>query len=372
MFTFLLLIIIIAIFQQRNDMHIFKTSVLSLLVGMAATSASAATVPAPQFSLTRFNYSTPADVYAGSINSQGQIFGSGYSEGKNVWFSTSGTSLNVSDPLPGNMVIGSLNASGQGIAYSEANSGDRIYYYVENGAYTLLAVNGLPGHPGNISETGQVTLNTFDSAHNARAYVYSSAGGYQEIDAAGASIAAYDINSSGSVVGYSKGANGANTAYLYANGVITQLVSEHDSPSAATGINNAGQITGRQTSGRGINGTEAFIWSNGIRQTVPKLSDSIGIDGLGRVLGYNDFGTSAMLWDGNDTYDLNDLIGEDGWYFGQVGDINEAGQISAYGCRNSICEVVRLDPVSPVPEPATYAMLLAGMALLTCAARKRC
>lgn len=353
-------------------MHIFRKSVLALLVGMAATSASAATVPAPQFTLTRFNYSMPAHVYAGSINSQGQIFGSGSSEGKNVWFSTSGSSLNVSAPLPGNMVIRSLNASGQGIAYSQPSDyGDRTYYYVENGAYTLLTVNGQPGYPTHINETGQVMLNTFDSADNARAYVYSSAGGYQEINAGGASIAAYHINSSGSVVGYTKGANGANSAYLYANGVITQLVSEYNAPSIATGINNAGQVSGRQTSGRGINGTEAFIWSNGIHQTVPKLSDSIGIDGLGRVLGYNDFGTSAMLWDGNDTYDLSDLIGEDGWYFGQVGGINEAGQISAYGCRNSICEVVRLDPVSPVPEPATYAMLLAGLALLTCAARKR-
>ncbi|MGK5047950.1 PEP-CTERM sorting domain-containing protein [Janthinobacterium sp. GB4P2] len=353
-------------------MQFFRKSLLSLLVGMAATSASAAPASAPQFTLTRFNYTLPAHVYAGDINSQGEIFGIGISQNKDVWYSTSGTTLNVAAPLPGNITISSLNASGQGIAYSTTGSGKRSYYYVENGAFTPLAVNGQQARATAINDAGQVTLTTFDSSGNARGYVYSSAGGYQEIGAAGGiGNAASNINSAGAVVGYTNGADGKAGAYLYANGVMTPLVSEFDAPSYANGINNAGQVSGWATGGQGMNGTEAFFWANGQYQRIAKLSTSIGIDGLGRVLGYNDFGTLAMLWDGNETYDLSDLVGETGWYFGQVGGINEAGQISAYGCRGSICEVVRLDPLSPVPEPSTYALLLAGMALLTCAARKR-
>jgi probable HAF family extracellular repeat protein len=359
-------------FKKENGMQVFRKSVLPLLVGMAATSASAAPVSAPQFKLTHFNYSAPAHLYAGEINSRGEIFGVGQSQGQNVWFSTSGSALNVSAPLPGNITISSLNATGQGIAYSTTGSSDRSYYYVENGTFTPFAVNGQKAQATAINDAGQVALSTYDSSGKERAYVYSSAGGYQEITAAGGNgTTAFNINSSGAVVGYTKDADGQAQASLYANGVMTTLVSEYYAPSYAVGINNAGQVSGWATLGQGMTGTEAFFWANGNYQTISRLSTSVGIDGLGRVLGYNDFGTMAMLWDGNETYRLSDLVGEDGWYFGLVGGINEAGQISAYGCRDSICEVVRLDPLSPVPEPSTYAMLLAGMALLTCAARKR-
>lgn len=353
-------------------MQFFRKSVLSLLVGMAATSASAAPVSAPRFTLKHFNYSTPAHVYAGEINSRGEIFGVGQSQRQNVWFSTSGSNLNVSAPLPGNITISSLNATGQGIAYATTGSSDRSYYYVENGIFTPLAVNGQKAEPTAINDAGQVTLSTFDRSGKARAYVYSSAGGYQEIaPAGGSSTTAINISSSGAVIGDTENADGRAEAYLYAKGVMTKLTSGYLAPSHAVAINNAGQITGWATARNGLSNRQAFVWADGKYQFISQISTSVGIDGLGRVVGYDESLTMAMLWDGNETYKLTDLVGEEGWYFPLVGGINEAGQISAYGCRDDICEVLRLDPLSPVPEPSTYAMLLAGMALLTCAARKR-
>lgn len=77
------------------------------------------------------------------------------------------------------------------------------------------------------------------------------------------------------------------------------------------------------------------------------------------------------------------LMPGSGWEIGFVGGINNAGVITAYACRvgsDDNCATVSLDPTggnglppvtAPVPEPATYAMLLAGLSLTGWRARRR-
>ena len=60
--------------------------------------------------------------------------------------------------------------------------------------------------------------------------------------------------------------------------------------------------------------------------------------------------------------DLNTLVDiEGGWQLTTAQDINDAGQILGTACRNGSCTSVLL---SPVPEPATSLMLLAGLGAL--------
>jgi hypothetical protein len=46
-------------------------------------------------------------------------------------------------------------------------------------------------------------------------------------------------------------------------------------------------------------------------------------------------------------------------------------QIAATGCRGGACYALRLDPVMAVPEPASVAMLLAGLAGFGWRSRRR-
>lgn len=86
--------------------------------------------------------------------------------------------------------------------------------------------------------------------------------------------------------------------------------------------------------------------------------------------GYSDYGPCCnFLYSGGRVSLLNDLLERgSGWNIYQALDINDSGQIAAYACGSPGCTIVRLDPV---PEPATYAMLLGGLATLLWAGRRR-
>jgi hypothetical protein len=68
--------------------------------------------------------------------------------------------------------------------------------------------------------------------------------------------------------------------------------------------------------------------------------------------------------------DLNTLVdGLGGWELTNAQDINNAGQILGTACQNGSCASVLL---TPVPEPVTGLMLLAGLgALVPLTARGR-
>jgi probable HAF family extracellular repeat protein len=250
----------------------------------------------------------------------------------------------------------------------------------------------------------------FTSGDNTRGFVYTSSG-FTEIGTfGGQNSMAVAINDHGQVVGSAATASGCNHAFLFAGGTLHDLGTLGGSYSEAYDINNQGVIVGISAKPDAPN----FVFRQGFRYaggsmralgTLPDGAASEGMDtfpefpshavlyrngsfellvplgyGDSAVYGLNDrgqavggipnttsaHGSHAFLYDRRGgMVDLNTLIDPDGgWVITDANAINDAGQIAATACRGGVfsdCHAVRLDLVSPVPEPGGWAMLALGI-----------
>ena len=190
------------------------------------------------------------------------------------------------------------------------------------------------------------------------------------------------INNRGQVVGSSTydGADSPWTghAFLYQDGSMHDLGSLGGFDSWANDINDAGQVVGWST-----DETEdmiPFIYSDGAMRHLGRfdgdvaLGEARGINNAGMVVGWARYDwsdvTDGFLYTEGRMLDLNRLVTDaDGWTVVEAYDINDAQQILGKACRGEECLSVRLDLVSAVPEPGSYALLAAGLVLL--AGRRR-
>jgi len=183
------------------------------------------------------------------------------------------------------------------------------------------------------------------------------------------------INDLGQVVGTSQSNTGWRP-FIYSNGLMTEFTANgYDfSGVGPTDINNLGTIVGN---GLGVGG---FILSNG---TVKLLSFEGGQ--FSKALSVNDYNLvvgmatvhdayqsgHAFMFDGQAMTDLSLLpeVAAAGWSeLSYANDINNAGQIVGYGQINGEQHAFLL---TPVPEPETYAMLLAGLGFVGVVAQRR-
>lgn len=135
---------------------------------------------------------------------------------------------------------------------------------------------------------------------------------------------AYDLNDGGNVVGYSS--SGSTFGAFYWDGSYTTLNGLFNYDNRAWAINNAGVIVGSSWIDFNGNNSKAVLWEAGT--------------------------TNAI--------DLNGQIdGSSGWYLQRATGLNEAGQIVGFGLHNGTARGFLL---TPVPEPATVAVLVAGLA----------
>ena len=182
------------------------------------------------------------------------------------------------------------------------------------------------------------------------------------------------INNSGDVVG-----NQFWQATLWHNGETITLDGLGGFNSGANAINNAGQIVGSAQDDNWV--SHAMLWQNGTTTVLGTLGGSSAgasaINNLGYIVGSSDTvadTSHATLWIGNSKVDLNNFISADaaraGWVLSNATGINDHGVIigNAYNINTGNTHAYML---SPVPEPETYAMMIAGLGLLGFMARRR-
>ncbi|SDW34377.1 HAF repeat-containing PEP-CTERM protein [Nitrosomonas oligotropha] len=209
-------------------------------------------------------------------------------------------------------------------------------------------------------------------------------------------LRANGINNSEQVTGaFFDGA--LNRAFITDNdGVGIRDIGSLGGTSVGLKINDSGQVTGLSTTE--INGfSHAFVTgTNGsgmidLGTMGGDMSVAYGINNLGEVVGYAGFrpecfcSTDAFLYSHGMMVNLSrlEVFQSAGWTRIFAVDINDHGQIAGFGTIGGVQHAFLLSgadeeffrtyvPVPiPIPEPQTYAMLLAGLALLGVIARNR-
>jgi probable HAF family extracellular repeat protein len=195
------------------------------------------------------------------------------------------------------------------------------------------------------------------------------------------------INNNGQATGYSNIgtlSDASIRAMLWQGNSVTDLGTLNGSNnSIGRSINDAGQVVGSSTVGP-TGSDHAFLWSNGVMIDLGTLggvdafSSASDINHSGQIVGGSTFTPDdegvAVIWDNGQICDLNSFLDaslvQEGWVLAGANAINDSGQILAFmvntqlgGGRNAL--------LTPVPEPETYAMLVAGLGLLGLTASKR-
>ncbi len=195
------------------------------------------------------------------------------------------------------------------------------------------------------------------------------------------------INDSGQVVGHTN----FYTAMIWNYdpfSATTQLGSLGGCCGVATAINNSGQVVGYSETLHGTS-LHATIWDGTAYHTPTDLGTGVyahsyatAINNSGQVVGYSSNSstfsdTHATIWDGTASHtptDLNDFLSlsdvDAGWVLDKANGINDNGWIvgNAHNNRTNIGHAFLL---TPVPEPETYALFMAGLGLMGFIARRR-
>lgn len=114
-------------------------------------------------------------------------------------------------------------------------------------------------------------------------------------------------------------------------------------------------------------------------QTLGGLNSfAYGINDAGVAVGSSEIAGNnalhAFVYSGGVMRDLNTLIGDNlGWTLHYAADVNERGQIAAFGCNALLeCQGFLLTPDGgEVPEPGSPAIMLLGLGLLALCLRRR-
>ncbi|CAN7206469.1 PEP-CTERM sorting domain-containing protein [Pseudoduganella sp. LjRoot289] len=322
----------------------------------------------------RIGVSAGGDSYASSINNAGAVVGVHHpgEEQQPAAFLAAGGTVSY----PGNFfALRGINDNG--VIAGNTWGGQPGAYTWQNGQMSKLADLGYGAEGGRINNAGQVAGIALTADGGYHAAVFSN-GGVRDLGTLyGGNSDAAGINDNGVVVGSTDRAPGSwgGHAFIYENGVMSDIGTlPGDQDSSAWAINAGRAVVG--TSSR-AGGNQAFLYANGNMQNLGALTGSVnsyaqGINDAGQVVGWSfqPGGKSAFLYDNGSLTDLNTLIDPGtGWRVQQAFDINESGDIAAKACKFGVgCEIVVL---SAVPEPGSYAMLLAGFGVLGFTARRQ-
>lgn len=335
------------------------------------------------------------------LNNAGTVVGFAYTSGNhtNAYVASNGatTSLHPGNANSGNSQAAGINESGTVVGQiSTANGPTRAAVFSNGGVQVLGTLGGLSSFGNGINASGQVVGLADTADGNRRGFVTGANGSLIEIGPlnGGYGSDANAINDNGAVTGYvdvDVDGNGDYRAYIYTNGTMQILDTLGGSYAQGYAINNKGMVAGYSF----ISGdaeSHAFLYANGSLVDIGNLggydSYATGINEAGDVVGASNLDNSgtggyhAFLYSGGKLQDLNDLIDPAlGYTLTYAADINDKGQIAAYGCMaGNRCASLLLtladtgggdpDP-NPVPEPETFTAGIAGLALFGLLRRRR-
>ncbi|WP_332847949.1 hypothetical protein [Massilia sp. S19_KUP03_FR1] len=197
---------------------------------------------------------------------------------------------------------------------------------------------------------------------------------------------ANDINEDGHAVGTIHDAYnfGVPVAFMYRDGVTLYLGMGENWYGVASAINKHDQVAGHsygmlEDGGADITRMHAAMYDDGAAKDLGAMreggnSAAWDINDAGHVVGWTDTiaGVGAFLYLNGEMVLLDSLIDPaSGWTIQDAQAINDDDQIAATACMAGICQAVRLDPLTAVPEPSQWGMWGAGALLLLCRRAQR-
>jgi probable HAF family extracellular repeat protein len=358
---------------------------LCMLLTLPILGAPLAALAEPSYSVTFL----PTGFSARNLGLNGEVIGSSATAAGSVASIWMNGTISAYGTLGGtDSFFSAISPSGvlTGVSDTAGNSATHAFVY-ENGVMRDIGIKSSGTTLGvAVNASGQVAgWGELGPGGASRAFVYADGVLTQLGTLGGSTSTASDINDSGVVVGFARDANGQGGIgtvhpYAYSNGVMTDLGLMGGDEGGASAINNAGAIVGSIQTGHGA-GKTAFLYSDGVMHDLGSLGGAYSIasdiNTFGQIVGRSTVTQDpipnffrAYLYQDGKMQDLNSMVsGIDGWNLDGAYAINDGGQILAYACpAGAPCRSVLLNPISAVPEPATWLTLLAGLGAV--AARK--
>jgi probable HAF family extracellular repeat protein len=381
---------------------LFNVSLFTACVFLATTS------PANAVGYNFFDLGTLGGnpSYAYGINNAGQVAGVSVFDNPvgpihhaTVW---DGTELHTRTDL-GTALEGSssyafaINDSGQVAGFSFGNFYNRATLWNGITPTDLGTLGGSISWANDINDSGQVVGYSHILGNNEKhATLWDATALHTPTDLGtlpgGRFSYAYGINNAGQVVGMSYDSHSKYHAILWDGTALhtpTSLttlegVSGH---STAFAINDSGQVAGFSSKGSFVHAT---IWDGTALHTPTQLGTILGADysaalainNAGQVVGwstslYDSDIYHATIWDGTALHtptDLNQFLSVSevnaGWVLVEARGINDNGLIVG-NAHNLITGADHAFLLTPVPEPETYALFMAGLGLMGFIARRR-
>lgn len=353
---------------------------------------------APQYSLINLSpLSGYPESYAAAINTQGQIVGLSYAYNYDsvkslaaMW--NNGTASLLPNGQGRYSSASSINDNGLIIGISYTRSGfyelplgglesipssqpyDGYATLWQNGvAITLPALSGQYAYANGINNTGQIVGWSLDSQNQTVATLWNNNTPTALASLPGYRSEANAINNQGNIVGTLYQGYSGNAVFWDSNNELHLLGTIGGLGGEAFAINDNNLIAGWSQSSDGRQ--HATLWDNGATIDLGRLdgyaSYAYGINNLGQVVGsFIDIDDTtgyleeyALLWENGNAINLNSLIGDSmGVTLISANGINDQGWIIAQG--EDSHGYLGYYLLAPVPEPSTYALLLAGLGLI--------